>query len=244
MAFMGRGGFSNFGGNNVTTDGLEHEERRYYRGGLIRLHYYVPLNNTYVIFQMLVTFLIMISLGISFVFKYKSTIIDPIEDLKKTVLIAHAVIIVILLGITFITNYYSKNKNYLIKRLFVILIISILALITFLGIKLHLNSIYTASKFEQIYNDEYITENADKKTKMDISITNIQLKTEREYFVDECVKLYNIFNIKTYGIIILNVLLVALLIYQVLKISGMQDKKDRLEKDDAVLFDEEEDVKI
>ena len=79
---------------------------------------------------------------------------------------------------------------------------------------------------------------------MDISITNIQLKTEREYFVDECVKLYNIFNIKTYGIIILNVLLVALLIYQVLKISGMQDKKDRLEKDDAVLFDEEEDVKI
>jgi hypothetical protein len=46
----------------------------YYR----RFFYYIPLDNTYVIMQMIVTFIILIVGIITFVVTYESTIIDPI----------------------------------------------------------------------------------------------------------------------------------------------------------------------
>ena len=47
-----------------------------------------------------------------------------------------------------------------------------------------------------------------------------------------------------YGIIGLNVLLIILLIYQIPKVSRIQEKRDKLSKDDEILFDEEENVKF
>ena len=58
MAFMGRGG-SSFGGGlgrgvNSTGENTDIKPNRtYYRGGLIRLYYFIPLDNIYVIFQMI-----------------------------------------------------------------------------------------------------------------------------------------------------------------------------------------------
>ena len=77
-----------------------------------------------------------------------------------------------------------------------------------------------------------------------MSIGEIKIKSEKEYYIDECVKAYNIFSIRMYGIIGLNVLLIILLIYQIPKVSRIQEKRDKLSKDDEILFDEEENVKF
>lgn len=94
----------------------------------------------------------------------------------------------------------------------------------------------------------YIEENASeinlKKSKIDIGLTGISLKTEKEYYIDECMKLYNIFKIKSYGTLGLHGILIGLLLYQMLKVQKIKNKKDKLDKDDLVLFDEEQNVKI
>ena len=56
--------------------------------------------------------------------------------------------------------------------------------------------------------------------------------------------MYNIFKIKGYAMLILHLLLNTLLIYQIFKIINIQKKKDRLEKDDLILFDEEQNVRF
>ena len=234
MAYMGRGGFGGFG----------NDKRRYYGSGLFRMYTYIPLDNTYVIFQMIVTIIIFVTAGITFLYTYKPSIIDPIESTKKILINTYIVITLALLVLTILANYFSKDKNALIKRLIVILSLSVITILVFLGIKANMDSTYTKNKFEQIYNQEYSEQNSDSESKIVVSIGEIKIKSEKEYYIDECVKAYNIFSIRMYGIIGLNVLLIILLIYQIPKVSRIQEKRDKLSKDDEILFDEEENVKF
>ena len=57
-------------------------------------------------------------------------------------------------------------------------------------------------------------------------------------------KLYNIFKVKSYGTLGIHLLLNILLVYQILKIKKIQNKKKRLNKDDLILYDEEQNIKI
>ena len=246
MAFLGRGNFPSMGNSN---DGNKNEQSYYRRPYFYRrFYYYIPLDNTYVIMQMIVTFIILIVGVIAFITTYKSTITDPIENIKKLFINVHLIIIAILLGLTFIINYSSKNKSTLLKRLFIFSIISIITMIIFFGIKLNFDATYTREKFEMFYSEQNIEDESSKndisKKKIDIGITGLSIKTEKEYYVNECLKLYGIFKTKTYGILALHLLLNILLIYQVLKVSKLQGKKEKIERDDAVLFDEEQNIKF
>lgn len=136
-------------------------------------------------------------------------------------------------------NLRSKDEYKLIKRLVIIATVSILIMFLFLGIKLNLDKTYTKDKFEEFYTVQNTDELPDKKSRIDIGLTGMKIKTEKEYYLDECMKSYRIFNIKTYGTIGLHCLLNILLLYQILRVKKMQDKKDRLKKDDLILFDEE-----
>ena len=81
MAYMGRGGFSSFGGgglggglgpnDNDNNNDNRHNGRMYYRGGFFRMYYYIPLDNTYVIFQMIAAIIIFTIAGITFLATYK-----------------------------------------------------------------------------------------------------------------------------------------------------------------------------
>lgn len=251
MAYMGRGRMPSIGGNNtgsktdVSNDNLNNRNngRRYYRGYFFRRYYYIPLDNTYVIMQMIATFIILIVAGIAFLTTYKSPINDPIQDTKNIIMNTHIIITLSLLVITLLANYFSKNKKTLIRILIMNLILSIITIFVFVGIKMNMDATYTSSKFEQIY-EEYEEQNSNGTLRIDIDYTGMKIKNEKEYYIDECLKLYNIFNIKTYGILGLDLLLIILLIYQISKVSKIQEKKDRLTRDDAILFDEEENVKI
>lgn len=231
MAYMGRGGFRN-------------NKRCYYGGGLFRIYTYIPLDNTYVIFQMIVTIIIFVTAGITFLSTYKPSIIDPIENTKKILINTYILITLALLVLTILANYFSKDKNALIKRLIVILLLSVITILVFFGIKANMDSTYTKNKFEKIYNQEYSEQSPDAESKIVVSLGEIKIKSEKEYYIDECVKAYNIFSIRMYGVIGLNVLLIILLIYQIPKVSRIQEKRERLSKDDEILFDEEENVKF
>ena len=248
MAYMGRGGFSSFGnglgGRLRPDDNNRHNGRMYYRGGLLRMYYYIPLDNTYVIFQMIAAIIIFAVAGITFLTTYKPSVVDPLENTKRIIMNTYIIIILTLVVITILGNYFSKDKNVLIKRLIAILSISIITILVFFGIKANLDSTYTENKFEQIYIQENGENTSDTKSKFDIGLAGVQMKTEKEYYIDECVKAYNLFYIRTYGIVALNVLLIFLLIYQITKVSKIQEKRDRISKDDAILFDEEENIKF
>ena len=63
MAYMGRGERPSISGNNtgdITDNSTNKLHRMYYPWWLFRRYYYIPLDNTYVVMQMIVTFLILI----------------------------------------------------------------------------------------------------------------------------------------------------------------------------------------
>jgi len=244
MAFMGRGSGPSIP-NNIGNGGSNNfNGRSYYRGyGLYRIHYYIPLDNTYVIMQMIVTFIIIIVGAITYLATYKSTIIDPIEGIKKTFLNYHLITIGLFLIITLMVNLSSKDKKKLLKKLLIVAGISILIMLFFFGMKLNLDTTYTENKFESFYVEQNIDEETNGKNKIDIGITGVSVKTEKEFYIDECMKLYNIFKVKTYGTLGLHLLLNILLVYQVLKVQKIQDKKGKLDKDDLILFDDEQNIK-
>ncbi len=237
MAYMGRGGFSSFkrGENN---------NRGYYRRGFFGVYYYIPLDNTYVIFQMIASIIIFIIAGITFLTTYKSPVVDTIADIKKSLINSHIIIILVLLGFTLLANYFSKDKYALIKKLVIIIIISIITILTFFGIKVNMDSIYTENKFAEIYEQEYTESKTSDKNKIDIGLTGVSIKSEKEYYIDKCIEAYNVFTIKMYSSFAINGFLIILLIYEIIKVLNIQEKKDRLSKDDAILFDEEENIKI
>ena len=248
MSFMGRGDFPSMDnhsdGNIGENDSNNHEYGFFMRSFFWRrFYYYIPLDNTYVIMQMIVTFIILIVGVVTFITSYKSTIIDPIESMKRTFINTHLIILGIFLGATFLIHFLSKNGAMLIKRLVIFAIISIMTMLIFFGIKLNFDSIYTKDKFEQFYLEQNTEEDA-LKSKLALGLTGLSIKTEKEYYLDECMKLYGIFKTKTYSIIAVHLLLNILLIYQISRVSKLQKKKDRVNEDDAILFDEEQNVKF
>lgn len=243
MAFMGRGDSPSIEREDNDTD-REHgnwfRNYRYYG----RFYQYIPLDNTYVIMQMIATFIILIVGGLTFLITYKSTIIDPIESTKNLFINAHLITIGVLLGLMLAVNFVSKNASTIVKRIVIVCLVSILSLVVFFGIKINLDTTYTRNRFEQFYIETNGNETSEKKTKVDIGLTGVSLKTEKEYYVDECMKLYSIFQTKTYGMFAIHLLLSILLIYQAIKVSKIENKKNKLSKDDLILYDEEENVKI
>lgn len=234
MSFMGRGKIPSINNNNN------------FGGSYIfygRFRYYVPLDNTYVIMQMIMTFIILIVGLMTFIITYKSTIIDPIESTKKIYINAYLITIGILVITNLGINFISKSETSLITRLIITFMISIMIMLLFFGIKINFDSIYTKDKFEQIYAEQNLNKSDKVNTKIQIGLKEIGIKAEKEYYVDECLKLYNVFSTKAYLILGIHLLFNILLIYQILKISKIKSKKDKLNKDDLILFDEEKNIK-
>ncbi len=264
MSFMGRGDFPSMGNGNENgnIDGNENRNGDSSGSGagsilgwlsgrnlfylFFRGYYYkVSLDNTYVIMQMIMTFIIAIVAIISFVTTYKSDIVDPIESTKSMFMNTYLIVIAVFLLLTFIINYSAKNEVSLIKRLIVFFMISVITMLAFFGVKLNLDKTYTETKFGQIFSEQNVGNSKDEsKSVISIELLGVSMKTEREYYVDECVKLYNIFSVKTYSVLGMHLLLNILLVYQISKVSKIQGKKETMNKDDIILFDEEENVKF
>ena len=244
MAFIGRGNFPSMGDNISGNNNNYYDENPYY----YRHYYYIHYDKTYFIMQMIVAIIILIAGALSYILTYKSTIIDPIENIKALFLNTHLIILTVFLIISFIINYLSKNKSTLIKRLIVFSIISILTMLVFFGIKVYYDSTYTKDKFEQLYTEQIIENNSSKKeitnSKFYIGINGLTIKSESDYYIDECIKLYGFFKAKTFGTLSLHLLFNMLLIFQISRASKIQKQREQISKDDTILFDEEQNIKF
>ena len=226
-----------FSSNGRLETNNKHNSKMHY-GHRIGIFYY---DNYY---QMIAIIIIFIIIGIIFFVTYKPPVNDPIKDTKKMIISIYISIILVLGVFTILINYFSKNKNVLIKRLIAILLISIITIFVFFAIKINMDSNYTRSKFEQIYEQEYGEQKSNNKNKIKIGLTGVEMKNEKENYIDECIEAYNIFGIKMYGIFVVNILFIILLIYQIVKVLQIKKIKNRLSKEDDILFDEEENVKF
>ena len=248
MAFMGRGEVPsiNFGNNsddnNTNQNNKEREEEKLFALGRLygrRYYIYLKEDSTYVAISVTLTLIMLITAAVAYLATYKSTIIDPIEGVKKLFLNSQLIITILLFGATVIAKIYSKSEETLIKRLMIVFGISMLTMLIFYGIKIGLDTTYTKEKFEQIYNEQNINENTETKSQINVGMNGLSVKTEKEHYIDECVKLYKIFKVKTYGTLGLNLLLNILLVFQMLRIIEISNKKVRLSNDDAIFFDED-----
>lgn len=248
MAFMGRGDGpsikwgNNSDDNNTNHNNKEREEERLFRLGELydsnRYYYYIKEDSTYAVISVILTLIMLITASVAYIATYKSTIIDPIEGVKKLFLNAQLIITILLFGAIVITKIYSKSEETLIKRLMIIFGISMLTMLIFYVIKINLDITYTKEKFEQIYNEQNVNENTENEPQINVGINGLSIKSEKEHYIDECMKLYKIFKIKTYGTLGLNFLLNILLVFQMFRIIEINNKKIRLSKNDAILFNE------
>ena len=151
---------------------------------------------------------------------------------------------IILLFASLIINILSKDINTYLIKTYLVLAVSIIVFLAFCGVKYYMNTTYTKEKFEQLYDEKYSDISIDMSLLDMVDLDNMKIKTEKEFFADECSKVFKYYNIKTYGLLVVNIGLIALFAYQTNKISELKKKKDRIARDDIVLFDEEENVKI
>lgn len=259
MAFAGRGGFSprgsrggsGSGGSKGNKGGFGRggfgdfeesgERMRGYYGFGGRVHYYIPLDNTYFQIQMALTFLILIIGVITYVVTYKSSIIDPIASIKRTYLNSYMITIAIILVVTFVLHRIFEDEDDLIPMLAIVLIGSLVVMAFFFNYKLNMDKTYTNAEFQKIYSQQY---SGDGKTLVTIGLSGAALKTQKEIYVGECNALYRNFTIKVYTVLVLHALLNILLIYQISRVIKRDSKRDRLEKDDIVVYDPEQNIKM
>ncbi len=245
MAFMGRGEIPSLENNQepINNNGGIMPPPHHHYGWYYRQYYYIPLDNTYVIMQMIVTFIIIIVGIITYLTSYKSTIVDQIENIKVYFINIYSIILLILAIATVIVSFFSKTKESLEKKLIAILIISLISMLVLGIIKLNFDATYTKEKFEEIYSDLNIDETISDSKKIYVGIDEMGIKTEKEYYIDECLKLYNIFKIKTYVLMGIHLALNILIVCRVFIELKNRGQREKVMKDDLVLFDEEENVK-
>ena len=147
MAFMGRGEVPsiNFGNNsndnNTNQNNKEREEEKLFALGRLygrRYYIYLKEDSTYVAISVTLTLIMLITAAVAYLATYKSTIIDPIEGVKKLFLNSQLIITILLLVATVIAKIYSKSEESLIKRLMIVFGISMLTMLIFYGIKIGL----------------------------------------------------------------------------------------------------------
>ena len=186
---------------------------------------------------------IVIAFGI-YLFAYKVDFNDPLENVKNGFLVSQLLAILVAGIVAGIATFISKSQKALIKSLKIILLVSIIAILTFLGVKIYMDNKYDEEIFLQFY-ETIETPNKDANSKKVVTgLNGIKLLNEKDAYIEKCVEAYTHFKIKTIVYMILHTIEIIVLIYLIYGISKKENKKEKLYKDDIVIFDEEENVKM
>ena len=117
MPFLGRGGgpslnhnTPNMGVNNISGNSSDNQVREpYYRSRIWRL-YIIPLDNTYVIMQMIMFFILLVAAFLFFIFARKSAVTDTIENVKNIFINSYLVVMTLIFALTTFA-YRNKEKR-------------------------------------------------------------------------------------------------------------------------------------
>lgn len=243
MAFRGRshmgGSFKiGIGGNrrcNHTRDGFfsHHPHRR---------NVYLTYNYNAVL--VMEAILLIICLFI-YMYSYESFYIrDPIEKIKTSFLDAQfggtTIYIMLLILVNNLKDAPSKALKCFIG-LFIMAVIFVFSL----GIaKLNMDSKYTEEDFTQMYSEIYFKDKDDSSI-FQMSLDGSIKQVDRvDIFKTECVNLYRSFTLKVMVGLVIQFVLLLLNIYLIFSVAKSKEKYDEMQKENDVLFDEEQNIKV
>ena len=256
MAFMARGegpslnhNTPNMGVNNVAGKSSGDQIREPYYRSRVWFVRVIPLDNTYVILQMIMFFILLIGFFFFYIFARKSAVTDTIEDVKNIFINSYLVIMAVIFALTAFA-YRNKEKRNRMIMLIAVLVLSLITMFGFFFVRLSFDSKYNNQYFDSVYISEHPEENTTKdnakdsfkKQRVDLTLAGPQLKTDAEFYTSECMEMYNIFKVKTYLIGGAHLLINILLALQIIKLININKKREQLEKDDAIVYDPEQNV--
>ncbi len=189
-------------------------------------------------------FLVILMAFFIYAINYKTSFIDPIETLKSLYITILFTAILVSFIFTIACVLFSKRKETLISNLKIIIILTAIAIFILLIGKIALDSTYNENEFSRIYSKIDFSQEETAKQYIDISLSSIKISNHKELFIEQNMKAYNYFKLKTSLGLIIYTLLIGANIYLISHISRVQEMIDISNRDAEILFDEEENVKF
>lgn len=157
---------------------------------------------------------------------YKARFVDPIKSIKDLFVNGHLIIMGIIVVLAIIFNIKNENKRALFNKMLMLFSFSLIIMASIALIKLGMDSHYNDAKFNEFF-----------------MASELDIRYKNEY-IKECKFLYDMFSMKVLTLVVIHGLLNLLLLYRVLKLGKINRQLDRIEKDDIVVYDEEQNIKI
>lgn len=214
----------------------------YWNGRFIIVKY----DKTFVAIELISVFVILLIVFAVYLFAYKTSFEDPIATIKNNFLSAQLISIFTTIGLTGIVTFLTRSsKEKLITRLRIVAIISMIVLIVLGVIKLNINKKYNKSTFGEFYEQYEKHDDKSKNTdKISIGFSGIKVSSQKQAYIDESISAYTNFSIKASIYMGIYILVIVIILYLSYRLSTIERKKGNLAKDDAILYDEEENVKL
>ena len=212
----------------------------YWRRNFVIVRY----DKTFVAIELISLLIIIATIFAVYLFAYQVPFEDPLSEIKNSFsagqIVAIGISIIATALVTFLTR---SSKNNLIIHLKIVAVVSILMILVLFGIKLNIDSQYNdESVFESFYEQYEQSENNDSQ-KLSISLSGIQMVDSKEAYIQDSMKAYTNFSVKSIFYMVIHIAIVILIFYLAHRLSTIEEKKEKVLKDDAVLFDDEKNVK-
>lgn len=217
--------------------------RSYWNGRIWVIHY----DKTFIAIELFFTSIIALSLLAAYLFGYKVSFEDPIAKIKSSFLNAQIIAIVTSIMSTAIATILTKSKESLIKTLRIISIISFIMIVVLLGVDININSSYNEQVFSEFYEEyEAPNENKEKKNskKINVGVSGVKILNQKEDYIEKSMNALTNFKVKTIFYMIIHIGLTFVIVYLSFRLQFFEEKRDRLSKDDNILYDEEENIKM
>lgn len=210
----------------------------YWNGRFIIIRY----DMTFVKISIIISLLVLIIAACALVFGYKLPFEDPIGELKNNFLTAQLITLIASIGLVILAVYFTKSsKEHLIRYLRIIALLSFISIIVFFGVKINLDNEYNETTFASFY-DEDESEDTYSQT-LSFGLSGLKISTPKQVYVDQNMDAYTYFTIKNILYMVLQLVITILIFYFSIRLTNIENKKDKLSKDDKILFDDVQNVK-
>ena len=146
------------------------------------------------------------------------------------------------IGLVILAVYFTKSsKEHLIRYLRIITLLSFISIIVFFGVKINLDNEYNETTFASFYDED---ESKDTYSQtLSFGLSGLKISTPKQAYIDQNMDAYTYFTIKTILYMVLQLVITILIFYFSIRLTNIENKKDKLSKDDKILFDDVQNVK-
>ncbi len=231
---------------NIDTNGGKIEGYRpLYRSHYWWRRYIIKYDKTFVIMEIVSALLIFLIVLAVYLFAYPISFDDPLATMKNNFLTAQLIAIIGSLVMMVAVTFFTKSKEKLIRNLRIVGLFSLTILIVLVLAKLNMDATYNKEeKFEEFYEQYEAKDNETQNSnKMDLKLSGMKLLNRKEAYKEESKNAYTNFSVKVMLYITVQMAIIAITFFLSHRVSARERKKEKLTKDDAILFDEEENIK-